>query len=152
MKAALRAVPALAATCVLYACATGPADTSPPAGFEDDPRLGQRVDQICFGRSINSFGETTRRTIVLEARVRDYYLVETYGTCQDLDWAQSVSLDQFSSCLSRGDAIVPYDSVFGPRETDFRSQRCQIKAIYEWDPDAAEAEGDAADEPAPDTR
>jgi hypothetical protein len=129
----------------LAACATGPADQSPPEAYSDDPRLGERVDRICFGRSINGFGETTSRTIVLNAGVNEHYLVETFGACQDLDWAQSVSFDQFSSCLSESDSIIPYDSAFGPRETDFPPQRCRIKAIYEWDPDAGEDDA-AADE------
>ncbi len=129
----------------LAACATGPADQSPPEAYADDPRLGERVDRICFGRSIRGFGETTRRTIVLNAGVNEHYLVETFGTCQDLDWARSVSFDQYSSCLSESDSIIPYDSAFGPRQNGFPAQRCQIKAIYEWNPDAGEVD-DATDE------
>lgn len=131
-----------ACAAALTACATGPVDQSPPDAYADDPRLGERVDRICFGSSINGFGETTSRTIVLEANVNDHYLVETFGPCQDLDWAQSISLDQFSSCVTEADSIIPYDSAFGPRENDFPAQRCRIKAIYEWDPDAAEEDGD----------
>jgi hypothetical protein len=134
-----------ACAAALAACATGPVDTSPPEAYADDPRLGERVDRICFGSSINGFGETTSRTIVLNAGVNEHYLVETFGSCQDLDWARSVSFDQFSSCLTASDSIIPYDSAFGPRANDFPAQRCQIKAIYEWDPDAGEAEAEDSD-------
>lgn len=123
---------------LLTACATPALDPSPPDGFAEDARLGERVDRICFGRSINGFGETTRRTIVLEANVNDYYLVETFGSCRDLDWAQSVALDQYASCLTTSDALIPYDSAFGPDRSGIAPQACRIKAIYEWDPDAGE--------------
>ena len=144
MPTVLKTALLTAGAAVLGACATAPADQSPPEAYADDPRLGPRVDRICFGSSINGFGETTSRTIVLEARVNEHYLVETFGPCQDLDWAQSISLDQFSSCVTEADSIIPYDSAFGPRQDDFPAQRCRIKAIYEWDPDAAEADEDGA--------
>jgi hypothetical protein len=126
------------------ACATGPVDRSPPEGFADDPRLGERVDRICFGRSINGFGETTSETIVLEARVNDHYLVETFGPCQDLDWAQSVALDQFSSCITTADSIIPSRSAFGFDRSGIPPQACRIKAIYEWNPDAEADEAESA--------
>lgn len=139
MSNLLRILCATGCAAVISACATGASDQSAPEAYADDPRLGERVDRICFGRSINGFGETTSRTIVLNAGVNEHYLVETFGPCQDLDWAQSVSFDQFSSCLSEADSIIPYDSAFGPRANDFPAQRCSIKAIYEWDPDAETA-------------
>ena len=130
------------------ACATGPVDQSPPEAYADDPRLGERVDRICFGRSINGFGETTDRTIIVEARVDDHYLIETFGYCRDLAWAQSIALDQFSSCVTTSDSLIPYDSVFGPDRSGIAPQACRIKAIYEWNPDAADEDG--ADEEAAD--
>jgi len=129
----------------LTACATGPVDQSPPDAYADDPRLGERVDRICFGRSINGFGETTSDTIVVRANVDDHYLIETFGSCRDLAWAQSIGLDQFSSCVTTADALIPYDSAFGPDHSGVVPQACRIKAIYEWDPDAedsASADGD----------
>lgn len=123
----------------LYACASSSGETEDGvAAYADDPRLGEQVDRICFGRQIDGFGETTDRTIIVEAGVNEHYLIETVGFCPDLDWAQSISLDQFSSCLSRGDAIIPYGSAFGPDRTGPAPQACRIKAIYEWDEDAEE--------------
>ena len=138
-------IPAALLALTLAACATGASDQSPPEDFANDPRLGERVDRICFGRSINGFGETTDRTIVLEANVNDYYLVETFGYCRDLAWAQSISLDQFSSCVTTADSLIPYDSVFGPGRSAMTPQSCRIKAIYDWDPDAQDGEDGAGD-------
>lgn len=113
--------------------------------FADDPRLGERVNSICFGSQIDGFGETTERTIIVSVGPNRDYLVETFGYCPDLEFAQSVAFDQFSSCLHEGDSIIPFESAFGPnRVSGVPTQECIIRSIYEWDPDAA------ADEPGED--
>lgn len=130
---------AIPCTLALFACASP--DDEPEDGvaaYADDPRLGEEIDRICFGRQINGFGETTDRTIIVRYGVNEHYLIETFGFCRDLDWAQSISLDQFSSCLTRGDSIIPFGSAFGPDRTGPPPQACLIKAIYEWDEDAGE--------------
>ena len=102
------------------ACAT---DTSPEAVaereqaradqvFANDVRRGEEIDRVCFTRSIDSFGETTRRAVVIREG-RDHYLVETFGGCFDLDWAQSLAIDSFSSCLTKGDRISPLTAPSG---------------------------------------
>ena len=141
-----------AAGAALAACASGPVDQSPPEAFAEDPRLGERVERICFGRSIRGFGETTRRTIVFDVGPNEHYLVETFGPCQDLDWAQSVRLDQFSSCVTTADSIIPSTSAFGRSRSDFPVQSCRIKSIYEWDPDAGEDEEDGDAQASENTR
>jgi hypothetical protein len=134
IQAALIAIPCALALC---ACAsTDEAREEGVAAYADDPRLGEQVDRICFGRQINGFGETTDSTIVVRYGVNEHYLVETFGYCRDLDWAQSIALDQFSTCLTRGDSIIPYGSAFGPDRSGPPPQSCRIKAIYEWDEDA----------------
>lgn len=105
--------------------------------FADDPRRGEEVNRVCFASSIDSFGETTKRAVVIREGF-DYYLVETFGGCFDLDWAQSLSIDARSGCLSRGDDIRPFESAFGPDSSELRALPCKVKAIYEWDRDAAE--------------
>lgn len=128
----------------LSACAT---DTSPEAlaereqaradeVFANDVRRGEQVDRVCFASNIDSFGETTKRAVVVREG-RDRYLIETFGGCFDLDWAQSLAIDSFSNCLSKGDRIFTSDSAFGFDKQDLR-QSCRIKAIYAWDPDAEE--------------
>lgn len=134
------------------ACAT---DTSPEAlaereqaraeeVFANDVRRGEQVDRVCFTRSIDSFGETTRRAVVIREG-SDRYLVETFGGCFDLDWAQSLAVDSFSSCLSKGDRIIASDSAFGFDKQDLQ-RSCRVKAIYEWDPDAEAADDEETDE------
>lgn len=118
--------------------------------FANDIRRGEIVDRVCFASNIDSFGETTRRAVVVREG-RDRYLIETFGGCFDLDWAQSLAIDSFSSCLTKGDRIFASDSAFGFDKQDLR-QSCRIKAIYEWDPDATkdadEDEGENAPEEA----
>jgi len=143
IRTALAAIPC---GLMLYACASlGDAPDDGVAAFADDPRLGEEVDRICFGRQINGFGETTDRTIIVNAGVNEHYLIETIGFCRDLDWAQSISLDQFSSCLTGGDSIIPYGSAFGPDRSGPPPQSCRIKAIYEWDEDAGEQDAGGQD-------
>ncbi len=102
--------------------------------FANDIRRGEQVDRVCFASNIDSFGETTRRAVVVREG-RDRYLIETFGGCFDLDWAQSLAIDSFSTCLSKGDRIFASDSAFGFDRQDLR-QSCRVKAIYAWDPDA----------------
>ncbi|MFP4520141.1 MAG: DUF6491 family protein [Oceanicaulis sp.] len=135
-----------AAVLALSACAGEPAmdeggvEPQSFAGYEVDPRLGERVDRICFGASINGFGDTTDDTVLLEARVDDWYLAHTYS-CPDLDHAQSLRFDRFGSCLRQGDEIIPYDSAFGDDTTGLGPRGCPIRAIYEWDPAATIEDG-----------
>lgn len=142
--AASLAVAALA----LASCAAGPGDGEADAraqgfdGYQDDPRLGERVDRICFGSRINSFRDGADDTVLVEAGVNDWYLVHTYS-CPDLDYAQALSFDRFGSCLRRGDGVIAYDSAFGSDSTGPAPRSCQIRAIYEWDPDAAAAADEA---------
>lgn len=134
---------------LLFAVAGCATDTSPEAVaereqakadavFANDVRRGAEIDRVCFASSIDGFGETTRRAVVIREG-RDRYLIETFGGCFDLDWAQSLGIDTFSSCLTKGDRIFASDSAFGFDKQDLR-QSCRVKAIYEWDPDAEATE------------
>ncbi|MEP1142880.1 MAG: DUF6491 family protein [Henriciella sp.] len=103
--------------------------------FADDPRRGELVDRLCFASQIDGFGLTTKRAVVVREG-RDRYLVETFPGCFDLDWAQSLAFDSFSSCLSKGDKIYAFESAFGPDHGSRTQQACRVKAIYEWHRDA----------------
>lgn len=110
------------------------------AVFADDPRRGAVVDKVCFTRQIDSFGETTKRAVVIREG-RDFYLVETFPGCFDLDWAQSLAFDSFSSCLSKGDRLVAFDNAFAQTDRSIgQPQTCRVKAIYEWDKEAEATE------------
>ncbi|MEO0466184.1 MAG: DUF6491 family protein [Pseudomonadota bacterium] len=130
----LRALSAItAATFVLAGCASsGPRLDA--ADYLASPALGEQTDRICFTRNIDGFGATTRTTVLVEEGINDYYLVEVFGGCQDLDWAQSLAFTRTTgSCLTRGDRLLAFDSVFPSRSDARFSNQCTIKSIYEWD-------------------
>lgn len=129
------------ATLILAACAT----SSPRLEAEDflaSPALGEKVDRICFVRSIDGFSQPTRTTVIVEEGLNDHYLIEVFGACQDLDWAQSLTFTRTTgSCLTRGDRLLAFDTVF-PDRSDLRfSNQCTIRAIYDWDRDKLGEEG-----------
>jgi hypothetical protein len=127
------------------------ADTTEVA--EVDPRRGEEVDRICFASNIRGFGETTRSTVVVNAGVNQRYLLEVFRGCTNLDHAQSLAFDSFSSCITRGDNILAFESFTGPSRHDFPSIPCRINKIYEWNKDAGEdaEEGGATEETASET-
>jgi len=117
--------------------------------YLDDPRLGKKVDRVCFGSQIDGFTKTTDYTVIIEAGVNDEYLVETFSYCQNLDYANSLALDRATSCLTKSDAIIPSRSIGRLGDHGGITQRCLIRDIYEWNPDAVaedEAAGDAETE------
>ena len=118
--------------------------------FANDPRRGEEVKKVCFASQIDSFGETTDRAVVIREG-RDYYLVETFGGCFDLDFAQSLAIDSFSSCLSKGDRIFAFDNVFGRKDHSGFRQSCRVKTIYEWDRDAKESDEETETEESADS-
>lgn len=121
------------------------ADRAAKDVFADDPRRGEPVRKVCFTSQIDSFSETTRRAVIIREG-RDYYLVETYPGCFDLDWAQSLAFDSFSGCLTKGDEIYASDSAFGHHGSTRHQQSCRVKAIYEWDRDAKAPGQEKSDE------
>ena len=139
------------AAIVLVACTSTAEDTEQAQDWKEDARLGEQVDRICFTRSIDNFRAATRNTVIVERGVNDEYLIETFRSCFDLQRANSLSFDTFggSGCLSKGDSIMAYSSAFGPSASDLPSVKCPIRAIYEWNEDAAteEAEEDEGEAP-----
>jgi hypothetical protein len=127
-------------TALLAACANAPLTPEQEAlkavAFtEADPRRGEEVRQLCFTSQIDSFGPTSRNAVVVREGVNDYYLLEVFPGCFDLDGAQALALKGFSGCLSRGDRLRAFSSAFGPTPGDL-NQRCSINRIYRWNPDA----------------
>lgn len=132
----------VASAMVLAACTTSSNPRLEGADYLASPALGEKVDRLCFVRNIDGFGDTTRTTVVVEEGVNDYYLIEVFGACADLDWAQSFAFTRTTgSCLTRGDRMITFDTTF-PTRADVRFQnQCTIKAIYEWDKDKLGEEG-----------
>lgn len=126
------------------ACANGLPGQPPSSGmarFVDDPRLGEPVSSICFASNIDGFSMNQRDTVLLHEG-RDRFMVEVFGTCPDLEFAQTIGVDTSASCLSKGDALIVGDtfggSTMGPR-------RCVVREIRAWDPKASAPE-EKADE------
>lgn len=138
----------IALAALVAACATTPDDrVRGVAQFEDDPRLGKEADRICFQSTIDNFSNPTRDTVILEAGVSRQYLVEVFGVCPDLKFAQSIAIAARTSCLTSGDALLVSDSAFGLNDgSGIGPRRCTIRSIYEWDEDAsAEETGEEAE-------
>lgn len=146
MKPILSTAGAIALSAALAACQTpGALDGGPEdfMSYVDDPRLGEEVGRICFSRQIHGFGETTEDTVIVRTGVNERYLIKTFGRCADLEFANSMALDQFgASCLTEGDSIIPYDTAFGPDAVGLPPRACRIDEIYEWHPDRG---GDTAE-------
>ncbi|MEO0549836.1 MAG: DUF6491 family protein [Pseudomonadota bacterium] len=146
---AIRAILIGTAALALVGCVSDPEAVQTAALAEDevDPRRGDEVDRICFASNIDGFGETTRKTVVVREG-RDRYLIETFGGCNpSLDHALSLAFDTFSSCVTRGDDIIAFDSLSGRSHRGIGPNSCKIKRIYAWDPDAkAEAETEENEE------
>ena len=73
-------------------------------------------------------------------------MIETFPGCFDLDFAQGLAIDSFSSCLSKGDRIIAFDTPFGNVGHSGIKQSCRVKAIYEWDEDAGKDEDETDSE------
>ncbi|MGV6801713.1 MAG: DUF6491 family protein [bacterium] len=135
---------------ILTACETtgvNAAANADTAKDEVDPRIGEKVDRICFARNIDGFSNNTKNSVVLSSGPNKDYYVET-RSCFNMKKAMSINLDsRYGSCLGRGDYIIVRDSVFPRSSADkpFDSQRCVIKAIYKWDENAGN-ETDASDQ------
>lgn len=129
----------LAAGAFMAGCAstTGASDDDRIAA--DDPRLGERVNNICFARSIDRFSTVSDRQVILQTGPNREYLVET-GACFQLDRAQRIGLDNSSGCVSRGDILIVSEQIFGNSAGAAAPDRCFIQAIYEWNPDAGAGE------------
>lgn len=99
---------------------------------EDDSRIGQEVDRICFGRSINGWRSVNGqgRAVLLEKGVNDWYLVGVSGPCtaSDFRFAETIGIDSRPSggCVSRGDTIIV-------ASTGRSINRCFIRKINERD-------------------
>ncbi len=127
----------LIALMALSACATnGTSRSDEVAELLTDPRVGEAVDNICFTRGIDGFSDTNKHSVVLRRGVKDEYLVVT-KFCPDLQFAQSIGLDNRQSCLRRQDDIHVFRTAFPQSDIDRPGfTNCYIDSIYKWDKDA----------------
>ena len=144
----LRILGCLAVAAALFAAfaanAGEPADAEGP-----DPRIGEEVRSICFGRNINGWKSLkgVDGVVLLEKGVNDWYYVEVSGGCRarTFNFATAIGIESrpAGGCVTQGDVIIV-------RDTANFNRRCFIKKIYEWDGDAQapaddEDASDAAD-------
>jgi hypothetical protein len=100
--------------------------------IENDPRLREVVDTVCFSSGINGFREVAEQAVVLKKSSTEGYLVRT-GHCSKLRGVEGLKIDDPSGCLKRGDLLNVYDSQF-PRAGDplHKPDRCRVMAIHKW--------------------
>ena len=136
---------------LVAACATTNEDTPKGAAkFAGDARLGEKVDRVCFNRTIDSFLRNDRDTLVIREGVNDHYLIEVRGICSNLRHAQSIGFASALSCVTRNDHIIVSTSPFTLKDRTTPPQRCMISEIYEWNEDALEDSEPDDDGAAPD--
>lgn len=142
----LRLAAIMAPALLLAGCESLPGKPVPRgiAAYEGDIRLGERVDQICFASSIDGFSANKDRTVVLRDGRREY-LVEVYGACPELDFAQSIGIEARTGCLTRSDALIVSSSLIGQTGAT-GPNRCLIKEMYTWNSRATEPLADADSE------
>lgn len=114
----------------LASCSSSP-PTGPAPVDLSDPRIGEEVRRVCFASGLTGFQTATPHSVILSRGTQDY-LVTTRTRCRDLDHAGSVAVDSRSSCLSRGDRLIAYDSAFGPH-TGPAPLPCYVDQIFVWD-------------------
>ena len=137
MKPISKLIPFFVASATLLACASNDESAKKYTEFDpEDPRIGEEVKSVCRGSGINGFGETTRNTVVVSTGVNKRHLLKVAGGCFNLRYAQSIAFDQYSSCLTRGDKLVAFESSFGPTAGERIPMKCHITNIYEYDKDA----------------
>ncbi len=137
-------LPLIAAAGLGAAIMSGAAFAGQDKGENDgpDPRIGEKVDRICFAGSINGWrslkGEDN--AVLLQRSVNDWYKAELVGGCREnlFRSALSIGIDSrpAGGCVTRGDVIIVED-------TPGFTRRCTISAIYKWDEDAAEETEDS---------
>ena len=127
----------------IAACATG-SEQAEPIDPKDDPRVGEKVERICFRSNINGFQDWDRgEGIILQRGVRDMFLVTFNGPCRIANRAQRVG---FNSRFATAGCVEDIDSLYlaegiGRSSDRFSSQQCLINEIYEYgvpDDDASE--------------
>ncbi len=136
---------------VLSGCQSAGSGNQPEgiAAYAGDPRLGERTDRICFASGIDSFSMNRDRSLVLR-RGMDEFLVEVYGPCPELAYAQTIAIGSATGCLSRGDRLIVSSSLQGAGGaggSGIGPDRCVIREIHAWNSraDKPEADGPEAD-------
>lgn len=123
---------ALGSMALLAACAPAP-DEPGDAGAASSARACFWPGQVSGFRTVRD-AEAGSDRILVSVGVKDTYLFETFGSCPDIDYAETIGFDQNGSGqICRGvdvDLIVP-----GPAGT----RRCAVRMIRKLTPDEVAA-------------
>lgn len=107
--------------------------------LENDPRIGEKVSQVCFARDIDGWNsvDNDRNAVIISLNRREKYKLKLVGACDpNLAMMRAAFITRpGSSCLSRGDKVKT-DGDLGRG----RGSGCTVMAINKWDPDALEKE------------
>lgn len=102
-----------------------------PIEEQAEPIAGLSTDRQCFfSRQINGYGDAPdgRRgdRIYISTGVRERFLLETFGSCPELDWSHAIALDtRGPSSLCTGDTAT----LIVPRGLDRRPDRCTVRVL-----------------------
>lgn len=120
-----RPLPAFAAIAAAAACAScAPVE-------EPEPIAGLSTERQCFfTRNINGYNEAPDGPrgdrIYVSTGPNDQWLLETFGPCHELDWAQSIALDtRTMSNMCTGDTAT----LIVPRGLDRTPDRCSVRLL-----------------------
>lgn len=92
---------------------------------------GLSTDRQCFfSRQINGYGDAPDGPrgdrIYISTGVRERFLLETFGSCPELDWSHAIALDtRGPSSLCTGDTAT----LIVPRGLDRRPDRCTVRVL-----------------------
>lgn len=123
---------------MLISCASTEAD-KPMVSIENDPRIGEKVNQACFVSSINGWNSVDNDDkAVIVTMIRDQqYKLNLAGVC-DVDWAMyriAIIGKTGSSCVQRGDRIkTDADTLPG--------SSCRVMSINKWHPEMLDERND----------
>ncbi len=114
------------------------------AALEGDPRLGKQTDRICFPRNVDGFYNTERDTVVISAGGNNDYLIDVFGICTNLRYAQSIAIDSPTACITSGDSLIVSENAFSLSDSGgIGPERCRIESIHQWDRHAKSPESES---------
>jgi len=102
-----------------------------PIEEQAEPIAGLSTDRQCFfSRQINGYGDAPDGPrgdrIYISTGVRERFLLETFGSCPELDWSHAIALDtRGPSSLCTGDTAT----LLVPRGLDRRPDRCTVRVL-----------------------
>lgn len=118
----------------------GNACVSPPATKQPAHRgtRGAEVARVCTIRASSGFQQLAANSVLLTISPKRQYLIDTIGSCPDLDSAFSIGFDTWDRCLSPGDKII-IPPAFSSRPPRTPTPSCRVRRIYDWQSPAAQS-------------